>query len=432
MKLLKGSPGWIDFSPAMQRLTRNAIAALAAPGAIDELGIGIFRDSISNMLFPGTTVTMTRAVYLAFLPACMYETETKLYKEWMKDGTSPTADRYHAKMRELQNSFCKANGKTIGVIGRDNYERIKDADADAYIVRYPFSIYWNALCRWNLIPDGKDGNRNVMSMAMYIQKTCQFIHERNDSKNRWDRFVCKERKAEMNCCHLFPEEQKFIKDKMIHALSDTLLGPMVEKGFDVNSSLLDSLSSESVIGIPLDNISEKICIGVKDMNFFTVFMRTAFSAYNALLNWDEHKEEFRESLRVFREKYPQQEAETRLNSMKNRIGRPNDAVTFLEKWMAACFSANGGVPDLKLIAERERNKKPGRAKILKAWGGNPQNFESMSNIYWESRNSDFPALKPEKKWIGMDVLYYRWKETSRLVNDLLTNTYSEEASNDGK
>ena len=438
MKLSKGIPGWIDFSPAMQRLTRNAIAVLAVPGAIDELGLGVFRDSISNLLFPGTTVTMTRAVYLAFLPACMYETETKLYKERMKDGTSPTADWYHAKMRQLQNSFCKKNGETTGIIGRDNYKRIRNDgdDADAYIVRYPFFIYWNALCRWDLIPGGKDENGNVMSMAAYIQRSCDLIHEGNNPETRWDDFVCKERKAAMNCCRFVGMEQEFIQKRMIDALPDTLLGPMVKNGFDANCSLAKSLKDGSVIGIPLDKISEKIRMGVEDMGFFTVFMQTAFAAYNALLNWDAHKEEFRESLRVFREKYTRQDAEDRLNSMEERVGaKPgNDTAIFLEEWMKKCFQTpDNAVPDLNWIAQREVDKKPGgRAKILKAWGGNPQNFEFINMIRWESQNSDFPALKPEKDWIGMDVLDYRWKETSRLVNDLLTNTYSGDASNDGK
>ena len=436
MKLSKGIPGWIDFSPAMQRLTRNAIATLSDPGAIDELGIGIFRDSISNLLFPGTTVTMTRAVYLAFLPACMHQTEAWLYHEWEKSRISPSAERYQTRMRQFQNSFCKANLEKQGIIGRDNVSRRTavgdDDDAHAYVVRYPFSIYWNALCRWNLIPGGRDENGNNPSIAAYIQKSCNFIHEHNDPEARWAEFDCGERKYAdgRNKCVLFDSEQKLIIRQMIEALPDTLLGPMVRYGCDPGKHLHDSLTEDRIAGIPLDKISDEIRKAVQDMAFFTTFMRTAFSGYNALLNWDVHKQTFQESLSEFQNHYEQSDAQKHLANMQARVAVKNDTFAFLNAWLNSCFKyfPTKSVPDLELIANQEYAKKHGRAKIWNAWGKNRQNFALMNKLQWESRNSDFPVLKPEKGWIGMNILDYRWKETARLIHDLLENKYVGEVS----
>ena len=343
-------------------------------------------------------------------------------------------------MREVQNSFCKANGKEKGIIGRDNYEKIgDDEDANAYIVRYPFSIYWNALCRWDLIPSGRGENGNAVSMAAYVQRACRFIHEHNDPENRWVGFDRGERRFShlRNRSGLSPSEREFIKARMIGALPDTLLGPMVENGFDAKSFLPDSLTSEAIAGVPLKKVSATIREAVGDMVFFTAFMRTAFAAYNALLNLDAHLEEFRRSLDDFRKKYPDAaEAGARLAGMKKRIDANNDggAAAFLDRWLEQCYAAGDAlVPDLVSIAEREyAKKKRDRAKILKAWGGDRRNFELMKDIRWDSENRDFPVLTPEKDWIGMDVLDYRWKVTSRLADDLLNDNYSEDNSNDGQ
>lgn len=59
---------WLGFDPEQQQRTRLLLAALSEQGTIDELGMGILRDLISGMLFPGHTVLHTRAKYLLFVP----------------------------------------------------------------------------------------------------------------------------------------------------------------------------------------------------------------------------------------------------------------------------------------------------------------------------------------------------------------------------
>ena len=36
---------------------------LQAPGAVDEIGIGLIRDAFANYFFPGTSTVQTRAKY---------------------------------------------------------------------------------------------------------------------------------------------------------------------------------------------------------------------------------------------------------------------------------------------------------------------------------------------------------------------------------
>lgn len=59
---------WLNFDQVQQQRTQLLMAALSQQGTVDELGMGILRDLISGVLFPGHTVLHTRAKYLLFIP----------------------------------------------------------------------------------------------------------------------------------------------------------------------------------------------------------------------------------------------------------------------------------------------------------------------------------------------------------------------------
>lgn len=59
---------WLSFDQDQQQRTQLLMAALSQQGTVDELGMGILRDLIAGVLFPGHTVLHTRAKYLLFLP----------------------------------------------------------------------------------------------------------------------------------------------------------------------------------------------------------------------------------------------------------------------------------------------------------------------------------------------------------------------------
>ena len=57
---------WVDFSDEDREKMVQIIRQLRQQDTIDELGIGSVRDSIANILFPGTTTIQTRAKYMLF------------------------------------------------------------------------------------------------------------------------------------------------------------------------------------------------------------------------------------------------------------------------------------------------------------------------------------------------------------------------------
>ena len=62
---------WVDFSSEHREKVKSVIDLLSTPGVIDELGIGVIRDSFSDSLFPGISTIQTRRNtslrFLAFL-----------------------------------------------------------------------------------------------------------------------------------------------------------------------------------------------------------------------------------------------------------------------------------------------------------------------------------------------------------------------------
>ena len=78
---------WLDASVEEQRRMREIIRLFADRESRDELGISQFRDALSDILFPGTSVLLTRARYLLFVPWC-------LQKAAEKPDPIKEADRY--------------------------------------------------------------------------------------------------------------------------------------------------------------------------------------------------------------------------------------------------------------------------------------------------------------------------------------------------
>ena len=62
--------GWIDYSRQERDTIRELLKILGEPSSVDELGVGIVRDSISDLLYPGTSVLHTRAKYYILILNC--------------------------------------------------------------------------------------------------------------------------------------------------------------------------------------------------------------------------------------------------------------------------------------------------------------------------------------------------------------------------
>ena len=76
--------GWVDYSKEERETIKALLKVLRESGSLDEIDVGIVRDSISNLLYPGTSVLHTRAKYYILIP--------ELFKKAMKSGLTTGAE----------------------------------------------------------------------------------------------------------------------------------------------------------------------------------------------------------------------------------------------------------------------------------------------------------------------------------------------------
>ena len=126
---------WLDYSEADQRRAREIVAMFSQRESRDELGLGRIRDALSDTLFPGTSVLLTRARYFLFIPW--------LYREGGRRGY--TGQRLASRVEYWERSLISAlreGGDHEGLIGRNVGEAVQNL---------PSSIYWISLRRIGIL-----------------------------------------------------------------------------------------------------------------------------------------------------------------------------------------------------------------------------------------------------------------------------------------
>lgn len=120
---------WLDYSEADQRRAREIVAMFSQRESRDELGLGGIRDALSDTLFPGISVLLTRARYLLFVPW--------LFREGARRGHRgpQLASWVDGQERRLIGAL-RAGGDLGGLVGRNVGDAVRIL---------PSTIYWPSL-----------------------------------------------------------------------------------------------------------------------------------------------------------------------------------------------------------------------------------------------------------------------------------------------
>jgi len=116
---------WIDFDQADRDRTRRIMDLFGQEDSRDELGLGSVRDSLADLMFPGTSTIQTRLRYALFVP-------------WIycKAGSHKgTAAARQEVARGLEFRLIEAllrGGETQNVIGSAAREKLKRLASDVY------------------------------------------------------------------------------------------------------------------------------------------------------------------------------------------------------------------------------------------------------------------------------------------------------------
>lgn len=113
---------------------RRVIDLFSEQGTIDEMGLGTIRDTLSDVLFPGTSSIQTRLRYFLFVPW--------LYQRLERARTSSA---------QVAEAARKAEIDLIGpLVGSEDTEGVIGAFARKTLTRLPSEIYWAGLVRWGI------------------------------------------------------------------------------------------------------------------------------------------------------------------------------------------------------------------------------------------------------------------------------------------
>ena len=155
--------GWIDYSRQERDTIKELLKILGEPSSVDELGVGIVRDSISDLLYPGTSVLHTRAKYYILIP--------ELFKKAMKSGLT-TMPEVRKLIDSDQDKIARALRRAIDEETGTKASGIIGGRSDRAVKMKPARIYWNAmrttemLCRPTLSFDDA-----CMAVASYNRKS---------------------------------------------------------------------------------------------------------------------------------------------------------------------------------------------------------------------------------------------------------------------
>lgn len=135
MEAMTSTLSWLDASEEDQRRMREIVGLFSNTDSRDELGIGQIRDSISDTLFPGTSVLITRARYLLFVPWCFQRAA-----ESNRPGADARRDKYERDLIEV----LRKEPSNDGLIG---------VEAGRSLKTLPSATYWNSIRRWQVLSD---------------------------------------------------------------------------------------------------------------------------------------------------------------------------------------------------------------------------------------------------------------------------------------
>lgn len=226
-----GGLGWIDFSPDHRAKVATVLELLKPEGRIDELGIGVIRDALSDSMFPGISTIQTRAKYFLIVPRIFKEYQTRY-------ADKKSRPKLQAYLRERENQIIRIlaekykDGAEPGIFG------ITLVGTRRELVRKPSSIYWTGLRLFRII-------RTDLSLTEYLaqhDRQQSFIEllaateERKgddgdagyddafgislpDGNQQWDRNLT---------IDLSDEEAGFLRDKIIDHHGETLIGQVLK------------------------------------------------------------------------------------------------------------------------------------------------------------------------------------------------------------
>jgi hypothetical protein len=418
--------GWIDFSSEHREKVRTVIDLLKLEGVVDELGVGVIRDSFSDNLFPGISTIQTRAKYFTLTALLLRE------YDGLKDRirrTKTVEDFLTEREKECRIQLVRRYGtsKQLGIVG------VRSGESTAQDVqRHPSSIYWSGMQTFGLL-------RTSLSIAEYSHRhsgtprNLSAVLQETDDERGDDVYASDEQKSLVRVPEvdedywdnlsitLTKEEAAFLNEHITVYVPDSLLGqillhPSWSRSF-IRHGQDDLTAIEDLCELPfvehLPAALRKILLTARD---FWLLLYGAHVRYNCLLQnsfgsngyYDEDWDEWLQNIKGF--DWDSWETPYLWDVVKGR-GRFVKGATrfFVERWIE---ETRRGHPSCQrtdqLITQQEKANKGSRARLR-------ANADERVN-----------------KWIGISTLTYRIPQAREIIGDIVRSMSGKADPNAGR
>ena len=389
---------WLDYSEADQRRAREIVAMFSQRESRDELGLGQIRDALSDTLFPGTSVLLTRARYFLIVPW--------LYREAGRRGyRGPQLTSWVEGQERRFIVAQRAGGDLEGLIGRY---------AGPAVQTLPSTIYWNSLKRFRILRhDGTAAQTAGLRQTSSSQDDATEFLEHSDAV--WDPSIpaAPDDFFSLTSCDfaLTHDEASWLAERIAGAAPETLLQFLATRGNRPSTNVQYVWEDPEA-----DTATGRVRYALDEARRFSIAMHGAALLYNVLLaeraeelglsEYEGHRDEFTARLDEWRRETDSSDIGgwdlDRLWGLVAEQGKPVAAPTrsFVNAWVAlALRRIDHGLADdqnaRELVVNRELFQKRSQARLrndrlMQQWGGAS----------------------------GSARLAFRWPVVARLLNDI--------------
>jgi len=371
---------WLDYSEKERQQVLQVIELFREDDTRDELGIGTIRDTIADLLFPGTSTIQTRLRYFLFIPWLLKMIEQKRVPS---HKASTRSRDYQGRLRDVLMSQTAGDG----VIG---------AVAGYKVQRLPSNIYWNGLDKWGIrLFHGTEMSYYHSLDGFYDrQRTNRVSADGEPDKEvlveNWDPALpsCPEKLLEKTTFRLKKEEATYLLDRIRTHQPDSLLRHLMERAETVADEVRFVWEHHAIEEMPRE-IQDQV---IHARNFSEV-MHGAALLYNLILaeqrSWDERIQNYQKLINQWQNLMHTRKLAIiswNMDAFWNLVREGGGRFTphtrsFIEKWIGLVrdagdhhsFSSNNAARNM--IVDRERQIKRNRARInntslQESWQGN--------------------------------------------------------------
>lgn len=384
---------WLDASSETQRQMRDVISLFEQKESRDELGLSQFRDGLSDGLFPGTSVLLTRARYMLFVPWA-----------FIKASASANTLAQERKHEFTTINALKSAGERDGLIGRQAGNALKTL---------PSTMYWSALNYYGILA-AKDMTREQAATATQLDKTRQ-RSGRPSNTGPWHPGI-------PSVPHTFPNqiddgfalneaEAEWLRDRLAQSSPHSLLNALLYKAPENDSeqlwtdSAVRSCTGEAKELVELAEVFSKMIHGAQ-LLYNLLLARKAETAYperheGRIEGFEEELHDWAESIVTegVLDRWDFPALVEKVTEIRRRLVDPRTK-QFIRTWAELVTSRDPSTvavnaDAVRLVSERERTMKKKQARL-----DNPRLLER-----WNGAS-------------GAGQLSFRWTQVRRVILDI--------------